>query len=89
MQTRYSGANEAMRLALARVSPGTPLRDGIDRIVRAKAGAHDAVDAVTQRCTGRDPCQGEAHHLVGTAVAALHGLSVDDETVWRRAAKVA
>jgi diadenylate cyclase len=39
MQTRYSGANEAMRLALARVSPGTPLRDGIDRIVRAKAGA--------------------------------------------------
>jgi diadenylate cyclase len=28
-----------MRNALARVSPGTPLRDGIDRIVRAKAGA--------------------------------------------------
>ena len=39
MQSRYSGANEVMRLALARVSPGTPLRDGIDRIVRAKAGA--------------------------------------------------
>ena len=28
-----------MRDALARVSPGTPLRDGIDRVVRAKAGA--------------------------------------------------
>src|SRR6187402_1741833 len=39
MQSRYSGANGVMRLALARVSPGTPLRDGIDRIVRAKAGA--------------------------------------------------
>ena len=39
MQSRYSGANEVMRYALARVSPGTPLRDGIDRIVRAKAGA--------------------------------------------------
>jgi diadenylate cyclase len=39
MLSRYSGANEAMRNALARVAPGTPLRDGIDRIVRAKAGA--------------------------------------------------
>ena len=39
MPIRYSGANEQMRNALARVSPGTPLRDGIDRIVRAKAGA--------------------------------------------------
>lgn len=28
-----------MRSALARVAPGTPLRDGIDRVVRAKAGA--------------------------------------------------
>ncbi len=28
-----------MRNALARVSPGTPLRDGIDRVVRSKAGA--------------------------------------------------
>jgi diadenylate cyclase len=36
---RYSGANEKMRSALARVAPGTPLRDGIDRVVRAKAGA--------------------------------------------------
>jgi diadenylate cyclase len=39
MPSRYSGANEAMRHALARVSPGTPLRDGIERIVRSKAGA--------------------------------------------------
>jgi diadenylate cyclase len=39
MLSPYSGANEQMRKALARVSPGTPLRDGIDRIVRAKAGA--------------------------------------------------
>jgi len=39
MQSRYTGANEAMRDALARVAPGTPLRDGIDRVVRAKAGA--------------------------------------------------
>ncbi|MCB0969091.1 MAG: DNA integrity scanning diadenylate cyclase DisA [Ilumatobacter sp.] len=37
--SRYSGANETMRNALSRVAPGTPLRDGIDRIVRSKAGA--------------------------------------------------
>ena len=39
MVTRYSGANETMRSALSRVAPGQPLRDGIDRIVRSKAGA--------------------------------------------------
>jgi diadenylate cyclase len=39
MPVRYSGANEKLRNALARVAPGTPLRDGIDRVVRAKAGA--------------------------------------------------
>src|SRR6478735_7910596 len=39
MQSRFHAANEQMRDALARVSPGTPLRDGIDRVVRAKAGA--------------------------------------------------
>ena len=39
MNSRYGGANEAMRDALARVAPGTPLRDGIDRVVRSKAGA--------------------------------------------------
>jgi diadenylate cyclase len=37
--SRRSGTNEQMRDALARVAPGTPLRDGIDRVVRAKAGA--------------------------------------------------
>ncbi|MEY4338668.1 MAG: putative integrity scanning protein DisA [Actinomycetota bacterium] len=31
--------NEALRSALARVAPGTALRDGIDRVVRAKMGA--------------------------------------------------
>ncbi len=39
MEFRTSGANEEMRNALARVAPGTPLRDGIDRVVRAQAGA--------------------------------------------------
>src|SRR5512134_2081348 len=39
MQSRFGAANEQMRDALARVAPGTPLRDGIDRVVRAKAGA--------------------------------------------------
>jgi diadenylate cyclase len=39
MQSRFSGTNEEMRTALARVAPGTPIRDGIDRVVRAKAGA--------------------------------------------------
>lgn len=31
--------NDALHAALAEVAPGTPLRDGIDRIVRAKMGA--------------------------------------------------
>ena len=39
MPTRYRGANDEMREALARVAPGTPIRDGIDRVVRAKTGA--------------------------------------------------
>ena len=39
MESRYRGANEVMRHALARIAPGTPLRDGIDRVVRSKAGA--------------------------------------------------
>jgi diadenylate cyclase len=39
MNSRYGGVNDAMRDALARVAPGTPLRDGIDRVVRSKAGA--------------------------------------------------
>ena len=32
-------ANEALKQALAAVAPGTALRDGIDRVVRAKMGA--------------------------------------------------
>lgn len=39
MQVRYGSANKEMLHALARVAPGTPLRDGIERVVRAKAGA--------------------------------------------------
>ncbi|WP_420452555.1 DNA integrity scanning diadenylate cyclase DisA [Ilumatobacter sp.] len=39
MELRYGSANEQMRHALARIAPGTPLRDGIERVVRAKAGA--------------------------------------------------
>jgi diadenylate cyclase len=44
MANRYRGANEAMRAALGRVAPGNPLRDGIDRVVRAKAGALLVID---------------------------------------------
>ncbi|MEL0283982.1 MAG: diadenylate cyclase, partial [Ilumatobacter sp.] len=39
MPARRTPTNEPLRLALARVAPGTPLRDGIDRVVRSKAGA--------------------------------------------------
>lgn len=39
MASRYSSANEVMRNALSKVAPGTPLRDGIDRVVLSKAGA--------------------------------------------------
>ena len=52
MLSPYSGANEQMRNALARVSPGTPLRDGIDRIVRSKAGA---LLVLTDAGTARGP----------------------------------
>jgi diadenylate cyclase len=39
VEHRHRGANDAMRDALARVGPGTPLRDGLERVVRSKAGA--------------------------------------------------
>ena len=39
MEIRFGSANERMRHALSRIAPGTPLRDGIERVVRAKAGA--------------------------------------------------
>ena len=55
MQSRYTGASEEMRNALSRVAPGTALRDGIDRVVRAKLGAllvlSDDAD-VLSICTG-------------------------------------
>jgi len=37
--SRPTTVSEALRRALGRVAPGTPLRDGIDRVVRSKAGA--------------------------------------------------
>lgn len=39
MGDRYRAANQEMRSALARVAPGTGLREGIERVVRSKAGA--------------------------------------------------
>jgi diadenylate cyclase len=39
MVSRHRSANEELRDALARVAPGTPLRDGIDRVIRSRAGA--------------------------------------------------
>jgi diadenylate cyclase len=55
MPARFRFANEAMRNALARIGPGTPLRDGIDRVVRAKTGALLVLSdepAVLSICTG-------------------------------------
>lgn len=46
---------DALLNALAQVAPGTPLRDGLDRIVRAKMGALlvlSDVPAVLEICTG-------------------------------------
>jgi diadenylate cyclase len=42
--SRHRTANDELRDALARVAPGTPLRDGIDRVIRARAGALLVVD---------------------------------------------
>src|SRR5215211_5394063 len=39
MPARYRFLNVEMRDALAKVAPGTPLRTGVERIVRSKAGA--------------------------------------------------
>ncbi|MEL6891887.1 MAG: DNA integrity scanning diadenylate cyclase DisA [Actinomycetota bacterium] len=39
MAARFGSANDEMRTALSRVAPGTPIRDGIERVVRSKAGA--------------------------------------------------
>lgn len=55
MSNRIRVLNDEMRSALARVAPGTPLRGGIDRVVRAKAGAllvlDDGLD-VLSICSG-------------------------------------
>lgn len=55
MAQRGRVLNDDMRAALARVAPGTPLRVGIDRVVRAKAGAllvlDDGLD-VLSICSG-------------------------------------
>jgi diadenylate cyclase len=37
--SRHRVANDELRDALGRVAPGTPLRDGIERVIRARAGA--------------------------------------------------
>ena len=39
MPVRYGSVSEELREALSKVAPGTPLRAGIERIVRAKGGA--------------------------------------------------
>jgi len=39
MPSRYRAVNDELRHALGLVAPGTPLRAGLDRVVRAKAGA--------------------------------------------------
>ena len=55
MKSRFGVANKRMRDALAKVAPGTPLRDGIDRIVRAQAGALMVLcddDEVLAICSG-------------------------------------
>jgi diadenylate cyclase len=55
MVSRHRGANDELREALARVAPGTPLRDGIDRVIRSRAGAllvlDDGADVLTI-CSG-------------------------------------
>src|SRR5262249_6580743 len=48
-------AGDALLGALAKVAPGTPLRDGLDRIVRAKMGALLVLSdeaAVLEICSG-------------------------------------
>jgi len=44
MVSRYRAANNELREALMMAAPGTPLRDGIDRVVRAKTGALVVLD---------------------------------------------
>ena len=44
MPIRDRSANDEMRDALGLVAPGTPLRAGLDRVVRAKAGALLVID---------------------------------------------
>jgi diadenylate cyclase len=44
MVNRKRAVNDELRDALAQVAPGTPLRDGIDRVIRSRAGALVVLD---------------------------------------------
>jgi len=53
--TTPASATDALHAALASVSPGTPLRDGMERVVRAKMGALLVLDdspEVLEICSG-------------------------------------
>jgi diadenylate cyclase len=55
MVSRHRAVNDELRDALAKVAPGTPLRDGIDRVIRSRAGALLVLDdgpAVLTICSG-------------------------------------
>jgi diadenylate cyclase len=55
MVSRHRAVNDELRDALAKVAPGTPLRDGIDRVIRSHAGALLVLDdgpAVLTICSG-------------------------------------
>ena len=55
MVSRHRAVNDELRDALSRVAPGTPLRDGIDRVIRSHAGALLVLDdgpTVLTICSG-------------------------------------
>jgi diadenylate cyclase len=55
MVSRHRAVNDELRDALSKVAPGTPLRDGIDRVIRSRAGALLVLDdgpAVLTICSG-------------------------------------
>jgi diadenylate cyclase len=79
-------AAETLRATLAAVAPGTPLRDGLERILRGRTGALIVLGqdrAVDELCTGGFPLDVEFSATRLRELAKMDGAIVTDREITR------